>query len=344
MRSLQMILSRKPTPNTYKFAVIRALADCMGWRRFSGSDPIVSGVRPEVLSFEQVASKMVCYYWPIVTCRLRQSIDPADEPNVMQLIRDETADLAPPTHFDYWSYQQNYPERHKALVSRCCDPGGSLVKAISRLNTIIFFRVDPKLYKVRGQELHLTESGVEFLIRYKQTVEEMSIAWWVTYTEQLTTSPRLHSKISGAAGGGGGSAWWNENDKRKYSRILGEFWRNACFYCGRTDLDAPLAIGYVVPLTYMYQERIWNLVFNCAACSAAKGEKTPPNSCVEVLIERNRELLALIQRSNVGLGNREIHELNHFGSRIAEHVRGLVESCRADGFGTWSGPESLPGR
>jgi hypothetical protein len=342
MRSLQMILSRKPTPNTYKFAVIRALADCIGWRRFSGSDPIVSGVSPEVLSFEQIAAKIVRFYWPIVTYRLRQSIDSADEPNVMQLIREETAALALTTHFDSWSHEQKYPERHKALVSRCCDPGGSLIKAISRLNTIIFFRVDPKLYEVRGKELHLTAGAVEFLIRYKQEVEQLSIAWWVTYTEQLTTSPRLHAKISGAAGGGGGSALWNENDKRKYSRILGELWGDICFYCGRPPHDAPLAVGHVVPITYVHQTRIWNLVLNCDACSAAKGEQTPPNSCVEELIERNRQLVTLIQRSNAGLGNREIHELNHFGSRIAEHVLGLIESCRADGFGTWSGPESMP--
>jgi hypothetical protein len=34
MRSVEMVLSRKPTPNTYKFAVMRALADDVGWRRF----------------------------------------------------------------------------------------------------------------------------------------------------------------------------------------------------------------------------------------------------------------------------------------------------------------------
>ncbi len=337
MRSLQLILSRKPTPNTYKFAVIRALADCMGWRRFSGSDPIVTGVSPEVLSFEQIASNVVRYYWPIVTCRLRQSIDPADEPNVMQLIRDETVALAPPSHFEPSSHKQEYPERHKALVSRCCDSGGSLVKAISRLNTIIFFRVDPKLYEVRGHELHLTEGAVEFLIRYKQEVEQMSIAWWVTYTEQLTTSPRLHSKIFGSS-----PAFLNENDRRKYSRILSERWGPGCFYCGQQPpTEAPLAIGDVVPRTYLDQARIWNLVLSCDACNGAKKEQTPPNSFVEQLIGRNRELLTLIQRSNVGLGNREIHELNHFGHRIAEHVRGLIESCRADGFGTWSGPDSI---
>ena len=164
----------------------------------------------------------------------------------------------------------------------------------------------------------------------------MSIAWWVTYTEQLTTSPRLHSKISGDS-----SSLCNENDKRKYSRILGELGGDICFYCGRSRHDAPLAIGYLVPFTYVLQDRIWNLVFNCDACSAAKWEQTPPGPFVEKLIERNRELLTLIQRSNIGLGNREIHELNHFGPPIAEHVRGLIESCRADGFGIWTGPERI---
>ena len=335
MNSVQMILSRKPTPNTYKFAVIRALAEAMIGRRFSGSDPIVSGVSSEVLSFEQIAAKMIRYYWPLVTYRLRQSIDPADEPDVMHLIRDETADLGPP-HLDCWSYQQNYPERHKALMSRCCDPGGSLAEAISRLNTVIFYRVEPKLYEVRARELHLTKDAVEFLIRYRQAVEQMSIAWWVTYTEQLTTSPRLQSKIAG-----GPSGRWNENARRKYTSILGELWGDICFYCGRRSADTPLTMGYMVPFNYVLQDRIWNIALNCDACNAAKGEQTPPDYFVKKLIERNRELLTLIQRSNIGLGNLEIHELNHFGSRISGHVRGLIESCRADGFGTWIGPERM---
>ena len=339
MRSVEMVLSRKPTPNTYKFAVIRALSDCMSGRRFSASDPISSGARPEVISFEQIASRAVRYYWPIVVAyRLRQSIDPAEEPNVMQLIRKETADLALPPQFEYWRYAQQYSERYKGLVSRCCDPGGSLVEAISRLHTVTYYRVDPKLYEVSGKELLLPKSAVEFLVRYRRAIERMSIAYWVSFTEQLTSSPRLHSKISGE---GEYSLLDNENARRKYSRILGALWREVCFYCGRRPPDAPLAIGYVVPFTYVLQGRIWNLVLNCYACGAAKGEQTPPDSCVEELLGRNRELLKLVQRSSIGLGNRDIHELNHFGPRIAEHVRGLIEDCRADGFGTWPGPERM---
>lgn len=341
MRSVEMILSRKPTPNTYKFAVIRALAEAVGWRRFSGSDPIVSGVRPEIVSFEQIASRIVRYYWPIVVAyRLRQSIDPADEPNVMQLIRDETADLALPPHFEFWRYTQQCPERHKALVSRCCDPSGSLVEAISRLHLVANYRVDPKLYQVRGQELHLTRSAVEFLVRYQQVVMQIAIAYWVSFTEQITSSPRLHSKIAS----GGVGDFVNENNRRKYSRILRELWGDFCFYCGRRGLDAPLAVGRAIPFAYLLQDRIWNLVLNCDACGVAKGEQTPPDSCVEALLERNRELLVLMKQLNVGLGSREIHELNFFGFGIAEHVRGLIDGCRADGFGTWAGPERILSR
>jgi len=154
MRSVEMILSRKPTPNTYKYAVIRALAHSV---RFSSWDPISSGARGIIIPIERIASDAVRYYWPIVLAyRLRQSIDPAEEPHVMQLIRDETADLALPPNFESWRYVNQHPERHKALVARCCDPGGSLAEAISRLQTVTYYRVDPKLYKVVGQELHIT--------------------------------------------------------------------------------------------------------------------------------------------------------------------------------------------
>jgi hypothetical protein len=335
MRSVEMILSRKPTPNTYKYAVIRALVHSV---RFSSWDPISSVARGIVIPFERIATHAVSYYWPIVVdYRLRQSIDPAEEPHVMQLIRDETADLALPPNFESWRYVNQHPERHRALVTRCCDPGGSLAEAISRLHTVAYYRVEPKLYKVVGQELHITKSAAEFLVRYQQAIEEMSIAYWVSFTEQMTSSPRLYSKIAG-----GPSGLWNENARRKYSRILVQLWGDVCFYCGRTARDGPLAMGYLVPFTYALQDRIWNLVLNCDACSSAKGEQTPPNSSVEKVIGRNRELLAFIQRSDIGLGNRDIHELNHFGPRLAEHVRGLIEGCRADGFGTWAGPEHTP--
>ncbi len=164
-----------------------------------------------------------------------------------------------------------------------------------------------------------------------------AIAYWVSFTEQITSSPRLHSKIAS----GGVGDFVNENDRRKYSRILRELWGDFCFYCGRTVLDAPLAVGRAIPFTYLLQDRIWNLVLNCDACGVAKSEQTPPDSCVEALVERNRELLVLMKQSNVGLGNREIHELNYFGFGIAEHVRGLIDGCRADGFGTWAGPERI---
>jgi hypothetical protein len=340
MRSVVTILTRKPTPNTYKFAVIRALADGVLGRRFSGNDPIVSGVKSEVVSFEQIAKRIVGYYWHIVTdFRLRQSIDPVDEPNVMQLIRDENADLALKPHLEYWRYLQEYPERHDSLVARCCDPRSSLIKTISRLNTVTYYLIDPKLFEVRGRDIHLKKSAVEFLIRYQQTVAQLAIGNWVSFTEQLTSSPRLYYKIGGD--NPGTSALWNENQRRKYSQILDELWGAVCFYCGRTSVEAPLAVGRAIPLMYVYQDRFWNLVLNCDTCSAAKGEQTPPDFCVERLIARNRELLSLIERSDRGLGKRDIHELNHYGSGIAEHIRGLIQGSRADGFSTWSGPECV---
>ena len=61
MRSVGAILSRKPTPNTYKFAVIRALADGMLGRRFGPADQIMSGARPEVISIKRIAERIVSY-------------------------------------------------------------------------------------------------------------------------------------------------------------------------------------------------------------------------------------------------------------------------------------------
>jgi hypothetical protein len=231
---------------------------------------------------------MVNYYWRItLTFRLRQSIDPAQEPSVMRLIRAEAAALQLAPMFWEWEYEQKYPERLKNLVARCCEPGdsSSLVGAISRLHMINYYPVHPRLYEFKGAEIHLTADAVEF------------------------------------------------------RHIVDALWGDACFYCGRTPDGGRFGIGYLVPATYVVQDRVWNLVISCEDCSAAKGEQTPPDTFVEKLARRNLELLALIPRKRVGLGNRDIHEVNHFGPRLAEYVRGLIEGCRADGFGTWAGPE-----
>lgn len=334
LRSVDMILSRKPTPNTYKFAIVRAVADQMAHLRFGPDDPIVKGIRPEVISFQQLARSVLGYYWPIALLyRLRQSIDAVEEPTVMQLLRDEAAELGLSPYSHFYEYVRSYPDRYEALVSRCCDPNGTFVKAISRLHMVTYYRVDPKLYEINGTALRLSASCVEFLLRYQVAVAGLSIRHWTQFTERLTTSPKVQNKIEG------GPPFTDENVRRKYSCILIDLWKEACFYCNRSAASVPLTMGYVVPLAYVYEDRIWNVVLNCDVCSTEKGERTPPDSSVERLAARNLDLLRLLDHSKFGLGNRDLHELRYYGPRITEHLRGLIACCRADGFGSWPGPQ-----
>jgi hypothetical protein len=45
--SVEKVLSRRPWPNTYKFAIVRALADCMLGHRFTYPDMRETGAIPK---------------------------------------------------------------------------------------------------------------------------------------------------------------------------------------------------------------------------------------------------------------------------------------------------------
>ena len=237
MRSVEMILSRKPTPNTYKFAVVRALADKMR-RRFGPEDPIVSGAQPETISFRELALQVLSYYWPIVlSSRLRQSIDPAMEPNVMVLIREEAAQLGLSSRLHLYEYVRSHSDRHEAVISRCCTADSFLVDTIKRLHEVTYYRVDPRLYEVRDEEVQLSTASVEFLVRNSTAVADLSIRYWARFTESLTSAPKIIEKIEGGIG------WTDENVRKRYSHILRGFWGDACFFCARTTALAPTQFG-----------------------------------------------------------------------------------------------------
>ncbi len=334
MRSVHMILSRKPTPNTYKFAIIKALAELTGRRRFLPSDPVAIGSCPETIPIHEVGGLVLGYYWPIVLgSRLRQSMDPASEPNVMELSREEARQcgLGPRSHL--YEYRRSFPERYEAITTRCCESEGSMVQAINRLHAVTYYKVEPRLYELCSEGLLLPPASVEFFNRYSRLVEELAIRYWTRFTEQLTTAPKIMEKIEGAGGG-----WTDENIRKKYSRILRELWGDACFYCARTSAAAWTTIGYAVPLSYVLEDRIWNIVLSCSVCISEKGERTPPDPFVAKLVARNVDLLKILDGSKPGLGNRDLHELGHYGAEIEDHLKGLIATCRADGFGTWQGP------
>ncbi len=236
------------------------------------------------------------------------------------------------SHSRVYEYVESHPDRYEAVISRCCEPGSSLVQAITRLHIVSYYKVDPRVYEIRGEELQLPAASVEFLVRYSRVVAELSIKYWTQFTGQLTLAPKIAEKIEGVTGR------TDENIRKRYSRILRDFWGDACFYCARTTGLAPTTIGHAVPLSYVLEARIWNIVLTCSVCILEKGERTPPDPFVSKLVARNTELLKIVDRSKSGLGNRDLYELRHYGIGIADRLKALIAGCRADGFGTWQGP------
>jgi len=321
LTTVQRILQYGLTTNSYKFALLRALAAF-------GKKPGIENTIP----FSWLAEQFLAYYWPFVTLHIRQATDQARDPVIMRFIRDVLPPMASSMHGAREKFRKNNPQEYQEILDRCCRPGGCFDEVVPRLHTIRRRQVDAPLYDfdMQKRELHLRPRARQFLQEYREVVELLSIGGWVRFTEQYTTQPRLYEKISGIK---------PERHALRYQALLHSYRGGICFYC-ETGSNSQLHVEHVIPWSFIFEDRIWNLVLACQACNSSKSDQTPEDHYIERLNERNRDLSTWLKEN--GTSTRDIHARKDFKDvqdrNLGEHLKTLVQTCRDEGFGTWNGP------
>ena len=325
LQTAVQILDRGLKTNSYKFALLRALAD-HGERNRAA----------DIVTFEWIAGRFLTYYWPItITFRVRQATDPIRDPVIMKFIRQEVTQLGLPSSTRLSDYQRAHGDRYEALIAKCSAPGGCFDEVIPRFHNIRGGGCVPAiLYKCIGKQLKLQEHAPEFLDDYHRALRLLAVGSWVEFTEQFTFAPRLYQKIAGTP---------PERRHERYRQFLNQFEDRKCFYCGTET--AALHVDHVIPWSFVLEDCVWNLVLACQTCNTAKSDRTPNDLSLEKLIQRNAEVIGRLAANEALPGSVGVRrDLRAFSSdTLGIHVTTLAENCRNEGFGIWIRPGNSEG-
>src|SRR5262249_27868510 len=206
------ILAHGLNTNSYKFALLRALAD------YGRSE-----TSTELVPLPRLAEAFLRYTWPLaVTFRVRQATDPTRDPVIMRFIRQEVQVLGLRSGATLDRYRRTEPERYGQLMARCCDPGGCFDEVIPRFHTVRRRQVQPALYEATRDVIRLTPGAQAFLGEYYRVLDALAIGAWVRFTEQFSVAPRLYEKIAGLP---------PARRQERYRTALEAIQAPRCFYC-----------------------------------------------------------------------------------------------------------------
>ena len=119
LQTIVQILDRGLKSNSYKFALLRALAD-------AGQN-----LKTNIIGFDWLGERFIEYYWSVsVNSRVRQATDPTRDPVIMRFIRQEVADLKLTSTTHPADYKNKYRSRYENMLSKCCSRGGCCPPAL----------------------------------------------------------------------------------------------------------------------------------------------------------------------------------------------------------------------
>ena len=163
-----------------------------------------------------------------------------------------------------------------------------------------------------------------FLTTYADVLELLAVGAWVRFTEQYSSTPRLFEKLAGT-----------KTERRTlapYRTFLEMHDGDRCFYCNAAA-DGSWAVDHFLPWSFVYEDRVWNLVLACGACNSRKSDAIPSSSAVDRLLSRNQRLLSLPSDPMSSRARSDFKEWRY--RDLDAHIRQLHATASSEGFPAW---------
>ncbi len=311
-KTVNAVVKHGRMTNSYKPALLRALSDYGAGRESSPS-----------ITWEWLAEQFLCYYWPLtVTYKLRQATVHDKDPVIMQLIRGEVDQLNLPSNSSVSDYKNRHREAFETVVSRLSTPGRDccLDEVVPRFHNVSRQSL-AKLYKEKDRAILLSRGSLKFLQDNHETLRLLSIGRWVKFTEKYSAAPRLYEKIEDKP---------RRNSLTRYRKTLNRLNLDVrCFYCEGL-LEEEYDVEHFIPWSFVFEDKLWNLVAACSGCNGDKDVSIPSRSWLEKLHKRNSQLAEMSQDPMVkrDLGEWKIRSLE-------QHLNLLCDTASAEGFASW---------
>lgn len=204
----------------------------------------------------------------------------------------------------------------------------NLVCAIAKVlpkNVLTAFHVSkpdrmPPLYSWRNgeKEIELAAEAVNFIRDSAQSLKLIAFYFLARFLSKLNTVPQILEKVE------------REVTKREslirfatQFRALGE---STCFYCNRGLNAGELTVDHFIPWTFVFENRLWNLVPSCRPCNSSKADKLPDEQMLQRLLTLNK----------LREGQLPISKPSTLRTHAAEpELQHLLKLARDEGWPSW---------
>jgi len=186
--TVERVLSLGLNTNSYKFALLRALAR---WGRGSHQGSLISR--------QWLAERFLEFYWPLANqFRIRQSTNTTREPVAWKWCREAAIDLGLSSATTIDDYRMKYSAHFASLVGRLASRGGCLDEVLPRFHVLPRGRRPPKSLFQLDQEAvpRLCEGVPRFLRTHAGVLEALSLGAWVRFTEQYSPEAQPRSALT----------------------------------------------------------------------------------------------------------------------------------------------------
>ena len=305
------LLRHADMSSTYKPALLAAIVRCV-LSRETPSDRI---------SLDDLAAQYLELYWSqVVVFRLRHSPRNGAQPEIVQRILKTSA-------------------RHgiRRLADLPEDERESLVGSIGRVLPVNVLTAFHKSKPTGSPNLFAWEKGwrhVELEPGARQFIEANGTSlrlvanyYWARFLSRLNSAPYLIDKLERPVP--------TRSSLARFAKALAALGEHSCFYCGKEPLEGrDLHIDHFIPWTFVFEDRLWNLVVSCTACNVTKSDRIPGQSSLNRLVALNR-----IRNSSPAL---RPALLLRSGKNETDLVR-LWDLAREEMWPIWHGAPTPPG-
>ena len=284
---------------------------------------IVKGVEAGIdptrsISLASLADEYARLYWSqVVVFRLRHSPRDSAPPVIVQLILEAS--------------ERN---RVRKLGELADSERRKLIRKIANVlptNVLSAFHASkpesmPPLYAWDEGEsvIRLTVDAVAFVHENARSLTLIANYFLARFLSKLNTVPHIVEKVERDAAKRGSLAPFAAQ-----LRALGE---SACFYCD-ASLDVGVStIDHFIPWTFVFEDRLWNLVPACRVCNSSKSDRLPDEVQLQrlLLLNKLRESRLPAKAASHFRTVRGVPELQH-----------LFKLARDEGWPNWrAAPES----
>lgn len=294
--------------DTYKFALARAILDyCRDEGGMSNPNPVIK--------YEYLAEKFLEYYWKLHWFNIRQNPH-RDESHVFQTMRTLFGDQTPKT---FREAEMIHPEKIKEAKATILKKVFGHSRSRSSIVVHAFQKVHSSSYAVPdmvfyepdddNQQIRMHYEAIRFLNRHNATLRDSVLARWTIRLEEL--NPNMLKILTKLA-----MEKIDRGDTARFRKILGKHF-DKCFYCG-VCLNDDWEVDHFIPWSYVFEDRLWNMVQACTACNRKKSNSLPSEVYLDKIRKRNLELQDKITKD----------EFVEYDKETLPRLYGMYQACK----------------